>query len=143
MVGIFVITPWLLVRFLSNHKRFALQWLLHVQSNFQVITLNGLSCGHDKISHWIFWILRITPLFFIQCVPNLGCKCTHHQPGKVHTELFRTECHSVACRIPGYKRDDIKLLPSSKSNKVSKTYSYKWLPSDQYFKQAVYVQILH
>ena len=65
------------------------------------------------------------------------------QPGKVHTELFRTECHSVACRIPGYKRDDIKLLPSSKSNKVSKTYSYKWSPSDQHFKQAVYVQILH
>ena len=56
-----------------------------------------------------------------------------------------SEQNSILLRaeFPGYKRDDIKLLPTSKSNKVSKTYSYKWSPSDQYFKQAVYVQILH
>ena len=40
---------------LSNDKRFALRWLLHVQTDFQVISSNGLPSGRDKKSLLIFF----------------------------------------------------------------------------------------
>ena len=43
----------------SNHKRFALRWLLHVQTDFQVIPSNGLPYGRDKIRYREFFGNRV------------------------------------------------------------------------------------
>ena len=36
-VGLCVISPWSLSRFLSNHQKALLRWLLHLHSNLQLI----------------------------------------------------------------------------------------------------------
>ena len=54
MVGVFVITPWSLPRFLSYHKRFALRYLLHLQTDFQAIPSSGLLCRHSQKSNFKF-----------------------------------------------------------------------------------------
>ena len=36
-VGFCAISPWSLSRFLSNHQKALLRWLLHLHSNFQLI----------------------------------------------------------------------------------------------------------
>jgi len=65
---IFAITPWPLSWFFSNHKRFALHKLLHLQTDFQTIPSSGLPCG-------LSWKSLITLLFFIQFLQYLDCKC--------------------------------------------------------------------
>ena len=45
-----VISPWSLSRFLSNHQKALLRWLLHPHNNFQLIPLSGLPCRRDNKS---------------------------------------------------------------------------------------------
>ena len=47
-VGFCVISPWSLSRFLPNHKKALLRWLLHLHINFQLILPRRLPCRRDR-----------------------------------------------------------------------------------------------
>ena len=49
-VGFRVISPWSLSRFLSNHRKALLRWLLHLHINFQLILPRRLPCRRDRPS---------------------------------------------------------------------------------------------
>ena len=69
MVDVFIITPWLLVRFLSNHKRFALRSLLHVQTDFQIIPSNGF---------FLFSFIPGLDGLSLPTTPSAGCQVLDH-----------------------------------------------------------------
>ena len=102
-VGFCVISPWSLSRFLSNHKKALLRWLLHLHINFQLIPQRSLPCRRDRpstlftqiIGHNSVNVHRIPTKVGTQIRLNEPFKCAKFQPDPSTHSCFMADVSNV------------------------------------------------